>query len=212
LFFVAVTVSRKAYCEEPHKIAAEPVNPSGQQVEYHFHVAHAYLRMGLLGKAHLHFEIIHDRYPNSARFSEATREMQLLRNQPRMKIDQELSWINLQKAVHSCGGAVCLDALRHLSAKDFETPSFNPQTILALDSLWPASEPTDTSGFVNVYTDEDRSGSFCDLFPLFNPKTLAGIPFREDRFQLLDSPYFGSFRDNVEHGGNGTRYGPPLVF
>ena len=221
LFFVAVTVSGKAYCEEPRKIAAEPVNPSEQQAEYHFHLANAYLKMDLLGKAHLHFEIIHDRYPNSARFSEATGEMQLLRNQPRVKSDQELLWIDPQGAAHSCGGVLCLNALRHLSAKDFETPSMNPQTLLDLEAIWPAVESKDAPGSVKVYV-EGCQPSFFGQFPAFGPRTLAGIPLREGRYQLLDSPYFGSFQNDEEQSGNsqpsrrwGPGYncgGPPLVF
>jgi hypothetical protein len=91
---------------------------------------------------------------------------------------------------------------------NFETPSMNPQTLAAINSIWPHETEAES---LNIYAQEPRSshGPFFDIE--FERKILDGIPFKEGGFQLLDSPYFGSFQDGEKNGGS-IRYGPPLIF
>jgi len=110
---------------------------------------------------------------------------------------------------------------RHFDfALDTETPSINLQTLIRFDTIWPAEKKQDTYARLN---DQVRTSGSLHSSPSeeFDPTTLVGISFKEDRFQLLDAPFF--WDSSKEHEKRQNRYepvlrfgpsytGPPLVF
>jgi hypothetical protein len=133
--------------------AVELPNDRRDLAEYHFNLAQTYEAWGWIGKAHLHYEIVHDSFPNSKHFEAATQRMKLLQNTPRT-----------------------------LTFRDFETLTFNPQTLMAINQEF-SFEALSRQLYE---TTEGPLPSNAD----WSPKALSGIPFREGSFQLLDSPFY----------------------
>jgi hypothetical protein len=86
------------------KQAVEPPTDPRELAEYHFNIAQAYEAWGWVGKAHLHYEIVHDSFPNSKLLQAATQRMRLLQN-----------------------------TARTLTFRDPDTLTFNPQTFMAIN-------------------------------------------------------------------------------
>src|SRR5262249_10215555 len=121
--FVGTRANGRAEWYPPRKDATFPAPPRSA-AEYHFNLAQAYEYRGALGKAHLHYEIIHDSYCGSTQYAEATRRMLVLRSKPR-----------------SCGFGVWSSGGRQIDFNpDTQTPSMNPKTFLRLDTIWPAAK------------------------------------------------------------------------
>jgi hypothetical protein len=96
--------------------------------EYHFYVAQAYEQLGSVGKAHLHYEIVHDCHVDSSVYSDATRRMYLLRN------SRSLAGPDRQE---SSGIPSAFNPHTGRSPKDFDTPSVNPWTTVPSDRAGP---------------------------------------------------------------------------
>ena len=137
--------------------------------EYHFHLGQFYEIAGYVGKAHLHYEIIHDCYKGSRQYWEATLRMTQLRNTPRCVLV-------VPGFFHGCDDW----------KPNFETPSINPQTFAAIQSIW-AKETKDS---VEEMRQIGESLSLLDYLPAhYHPSILKGIPFKEGRFQLFEIPF-----------------------
>jgi hypothetical protein len=175
-----------------------PIDPR-ELAEYNFNLAQAYEAWGWVGKAHLHYEIVHDCYPHSQRYQESTRRMLLLRRRARKLTSVEPNYVDLQKAVYSIpsifSGIPC-----EADVMEIGSPTLNPFTFMAIDTIW-ATKPKDENSFasLSIYVDEDRTSSLPTLNDRWDPSTLADIPFTEGSFQLLDSPFF-NFKRKAENG------------
>jgi hypothetical protein len=112
-----------------------PTDPR-ELAEYHFNLARSYEYWGWIGRAHLHYEIVHDQYGSFDVSEEATRRMQELRDIP----PQDESPAGITQ-FH------CFTSHEEWDRRDYSAPTLNPWTTVTKGKIWPPV----TKVWVNPY-------------------------------------------------------------